>query len=262
MAPSPTASDACSRPPTPPPDQDPMLDAAVRGRALMLQGTASDVGKSLLVAGLCRAYARRVFLAGCAPFKAAEHERTTPRSRADRDPPPRAEGGPAARRDRPRAGAAGAAPPAAWRRRSTTNPVLLKPQVGWSARRSRCAGARWGTGRQRHYHELKPPLMPAVMDSYRPGGGRGRPGDRRGRRRRRPRSHLRRCGHRQHAAWPVDGRPAGGSVRPTTTAAARMAAVVGSRDAAHARTSARASVGYVVNKSPRRLRALRAGLRA
>ncbi len=30
-----------------------------RGRALMIQGTSSDVGKSLLIAGLARAYARR-----------------------------------------------------------------------------------------------------------------------------------------------------------------------------------------------------------
>jgi len=37
------------------------------GRAIMLQGTGSDVGKSLLVAGLCRIARRRGIDA--APFK-------------------------------------------------------------------------------------------------------------------------------------------------------------------------------------------------
>jgi len=40
-------------------------------RALMLQGTGSDVGKSLLVAGLARAYCNRGL--SVRPFKAAKH---------------------------------------------------------------------------------------------------------------------------------------------------------------------------------------------
>ena len=62
-------------------------------RALMFQGTGSDVGKSLIVAGLARALTLRG-LSG-APVQAAEHVEQC-----------RGDGG--RRRDRPRAGAAGA----------------------------------------------------------------------------------------------------------------------------------------------------------
>ena len=78
----------------------------------MLQGTGSDVGKSLLAAGLCRAYARRGL--SVRPFKPqnmSNNAAVTARRR----------------RDRPRAGAAGAG----LRRGAHTdmNPVLLKPQT-------------------------------------------------------------------------------------------------------------------------------------
>ncbi len=44
---------------------------ARRTPALMLQGTGSDVGKSLLIAGLARALKRRGLR--CQPVQAAEH---------------------------------------------------------------------------------------------------------------------------------------------------------------------------------------------
>ncbi|TDX28586.1 adenosylcobyric acid synthase (glutamine-hydrolysing) [Rhodovulum visakhapatnamense] len=140
----------------------PMLDPAPprRAKALMFQGTSSDVGKSLLVAGLCRAYARRGVKV--APFK-AQNMSNNAAVAADSDLPPGPDGvappGEIGRAQALQARAAGLPPSI------HMNPVLLKPQAMVGSQvvlRGRALG-NWPA---RHYHELKPKLLPAVMDSF------------------------------------------------------------------------------------------------
>ncbi|PTN01044.1 cobyric acid synthase CobQ, partial [Rhodovulum imhoffii] len=151
---------------TPPPLPEidvPMLSPRPkrRARALMFQGTSSDVGKSLLVAGLCRAYARRGLKV--APFK-AQNMSNNAAVTVDSDLPPGPDGRAAPRGEIGRAQAlqaqaAGLAPSI------HMNPVLLKPQALVGSQvvlRGRALG-NWPA---RHYHNLKPLLMPAVLDSF------------------------------------------------------------------------------------------------
>ncbi|WP_235816260.1 cobyric acid synthase [Phaeovulum vinaykumarii] len=129
----------------------------------MIQGTSSDVGKSLLVAGLCRAYARRGLKV--APFKAQNMSNNAavsadsdlpPAPGPDAPPPPRGEIG---RAQALQARACGL--PASIH----MNPVLLKPQSGVGSQVV-LRGRPLGNWPAREYHHLKPHLMPAVLDSF------------------------------------------------------------------------------------------------
>ncbi len=117
-------------------------------RALMFQGTGSDVGKSLIVAGLCRAFARRGLRVH--PFKPQNMSNNA----AVTD-----DGGEIGRAQALQARACGV--PASVH----MNPVLLKPQSEIGAQVV-VQGKVIGNARAREYQGLKPKLMRAVLDSY------------------------------------------------------------------------------------------------
>jgi adenosylcobyric acid synthase len=114
----------------------------------MLQGTGSDVGKSLLAAGLCRAFTLRGLKV--APFKPQNMSNNAAVT---------ADGGEIGRAQALQARACGLAPS------RHMNPVLLKPQTEVGAQvvvqgKVLCnAGAR-------DYHALKPSLLPRVLESF------------------------------------------------------------------------------------------------
>jgi adenosylcobyric acid synthase len=117
-------------------------------RALMFQGTGSDVGKSLIVAGLCRAFARRGLRVR--PFKPQNMSNNA----AVTD-----DGGEIGRAQALQARACGVPTSA------HMNPVLLKPQSEIGAQVV-VQGKVIGNARAREYQALKPKLMGAVLDSY------------------------------------------------------------------------------------------------
>jgi adenosylcobyric acid synthase len=117
-------------------------------RALMIQGTGSDIGKSLLVAGLCRAFVRRGL--SVAPFKPqnmSNNAAVTP------------DGGEIGRAQALQARAAGLA------LSRHMNPVLLKPQ---SDRGSQVVvqGTVLTSSDAADYQRLKATLLPAVLESF------------------------------------------------------------------------------------------------
>ena len=117
-------------------------------KALMFQGTGSDVGKSLIVAGLCRAYARRGLRVR--PFKPQNMSNNAAVT---------ADGGEIGRAQALQALAAGAPP------NVDMNPVLLKPQSETGAQVV-VQGRVIGNARAREYQALKPKLMAPVLESF------------------------------------------------------------------------------------------------
>jgi len=117
-------------------------------RALMLQGTGSDVGKSLLVAGLARAFARRGL--NVRPFKPQNMSNNAAVT---------ADGGEIGRAQALQARACGVAPV------TDMNPVLLKPQSEGAAQIVLC-GRVHGTAAARDYRALAPTLLPAVLAAF------------------------------------------------------------------------------------------------
>jgi adenosylcobyric acid synthase len=116
--------------------------------AIMFQGTGSDVGKSLIVAGLARAFTRRQLRVR--PFKPQNMSNNAAVT---------ADGGEIGRAQALQARACGAAPSV------HMNPVLLKPQTDIGAQVV-VQGRMQGTARAAEYHALKPTLMPKVLESY------------------------------------------------------------------------------------------------
>jgi adenosylcobyric acid synthase len=114
----------------------------------MLQGTGSDVGKSLLVAGLARAYARAGF--AVRPFKPQNMSNNAAVT---------AEGGEIGRAQALQARACYVAPSV------HMNPVLLKPQSECGAQLI-VQGKMVGNAGAREYQEIKRGLMGAVLDSF------------------------------------------------------------------------------------------------
>ena len=118
-------------------------------KALMIQGAGSNVGKSLLVAGLCRA--ARLRGVNVAPFKPQNMSNNAAVT---------ADGGEIGRAQALQAQASGRAPMV------DMNPVLLKPESETGAQVI-VQGKRVATVKARDYAALKPSLMAPVLNSFR-----------------------------------------------------------------------------------------------
>ncbi|TNC51826.1 cobyric acid synthase [Rubellimicrobium rubrum] len=118
-------------------------------KAIMIQGAGSNVGKSMLVAGLTRAFHRRGL--AVAPFKPQNMSNNAAVT---------ADGGEIGRAQALQARAAGLEP------LTDMNPVLLKPETDTGSQVV-VQGRRLASVRARDYAALKPQLMAPVLDSFR-----------------------------------------------------------------------------------------------
>ena len=124
------------------------MSGALKSRALMIQGAGSNVGKSVLVAGLARAFSRRGH--SVRPFKPQNMSNNAAVCPA---------GGEIGRAQALQALAARVEP------HTDMNPVLLKPETETGAQVV-VNGNRMTTVRARDYAKMKPQLMAPVLESF------------------------------------------------------------------------------------------------
>ncbi len=118
-------------------------------RAIMIQGTGSNVGKSMLVAGLCRHFTRQGLRVR--PFKPQNLSNNAAVT---------ADGGEIGRAQALQALACGVEPVV------DMNPVLLKPETDTGSQVV-VQGRRLATVRARDYAALRPQLLAACLESFR-----------------------------------------------------------------------------------------------
>lgn len=116
--------------------------------SLMIQGTGSDVGKSLLVAGLARAFTNRGIKV--LPFKPQNMSNNAAVT---------VEGGEIGRAQALQARAARSA------LLNDMNPILLKPQTDIGAQVI-VQGQVWGNANAREYQSVKPKMLEKVLESF------------------------------------------------------------------------------------------------
>jgi adenosylcobyric acid synthase len=127
--------------------EDPARDASMSARKIMIQGTASNVGKSVITAALCRYFRQEGF--SVAPFKSQNMSNNSFVT---------ASGGEISRAQASQARACGIEPTI------EMNPILLKPSSEMGAQVV-VLGKPVSVMTPREYHEFQPNLIGVIRDS-------------------------------------------------------------------------------------------------